>query len=509
MGIRTPFYLCLLPLGLMLSSPCEAQNSLLWQDAAVYDESEEFDDDGGAAAYSTGSSISGPSGSIVEIGGKGAYSGGGDYSGGGVYSGGAPPLNSTLDSLQKSLEHTLGKSVNIGDLLKILTAALSNNPDNLLKAIMEVAQKFGITDPGFINTFLQARQGQTLTGGNTGTNIGGVDLDTLRNAIMGQESGGDPSAVNPHSGALGLYQVMPENVGPWSEKVLGRRVSTEEFLSNPELQTQIVNGVMGDMLERAMEASGGNVDEAIRRVASEWYSGKQSLYNNTRPQTYAGASYPSINDYTLSVLDRYKSSVGSANLSPSSYVSTPYVASSGSSSYSGSGSPYSPSSSGSSSYYTPSSSGSSSYYTPSSNSSYVSTSGTATGAQIGAAAQALHGSDSMQGQCLAGVWQSLQRAGIVSGYDDFYSTWGSNPKWAKYAGPTLERLGFQNVGTSIHPNNAPVGSICVYGPGNGTHPAGHIEIKTAQGWVSDGFISVPACDWNTPRTLIGVYLPPA
>ena len=41
---------------------------------------------------------------------------------------------------------------------------------------------------------------------------GTINIDALRQAIIGKESEGDFSAVNPDSEALGYGQVMPENV---------------------------------------------------------------------------------------------------------------------------------------------------------------------------------------------------------------------------------------------------------------------------------------------------------
>ncbi|MEY3301843.1 MAG: hypothetical protein RLZZ139_215, partial [Cyanobacteriota bacterium] len=47
-------------------------------------------------------------------------------------------------------------------------------------------------------------------------------------------------------------------------------------------------------------------DTQIRKVASMWYSGDPTLYDNPRPQTYGAGDYPSIRDYTTTVLGRFK-----------------------------------------------------------------------------------------------------------------------------------------------------------------------------------------------------------
>lgn len=133
-----------------------------------------------------------------------------------------------------------------------------------------------------------------------------VEVLYLRLAIIGQESNGKFQAVNRHSGALGYGQVMPENVGPWSKEALGYAVSPQAFLHNPELQLQVIDFKLKQYWQAALAASGGNETLAVRRVASQWYSGKPQWYTSTRPQYYAGHRYPSIADYTLSVLAKYQ-----------------------------------------------------------------------------------------------------------------------------------------------------------------------------------------------------------
>lgn len=128
----------------------------------------------------------------------------------------------------------------------------------------------------------------------------------LRRAIIGQESGANFRAVNRHSGALGYGQVMPENVADWSREALGYSITPQQFLNSPQLQLQIIDHKLGQYLQHALLASNGNEEVAIRRVASQWYSGRPHLYNSTTPQYYGGHRYPSIAEYTLSVLAKYR-----------------------------------------------------------------------------------------------------------------------------------------------------------------------------------------------------------
>ncbi len=131
-------------------------------------------------------------------------------------------------------------------------------------------------------------------------------VTALRRAIVGQESGGKFNIVNPHSGALGYGQLMPENVAPWSRAALGREVSVPEFLNNPNLQIKVIDYKLSQYFDRALQVTGGDEATAVKRVAAAWYSGNPKLYTSTTPQFYNGYPYPSIAAYSQSVLRRYQ-----------------------------------------------------------------------------------------------------------------------------------------------------------------------------------------------------------
>ena len=72
--------------------------------------------------------------------------------------------------------------------------------------------------------------------------------------------------------------------------------------------------------------------------------------------------------------------------------------------------------------------------------------------------------------------------------------------WAKQAGDELcTKYGFKKLNVR-NPYAAPVGAVIVYGGPD----AGHVELRTADGFVSD-FISRTAY----PRPLVGVYVKPS
>jgi hypothetical protein len=140
--------------------------------------------------------------------------------------------------------------------------------------------------------------------GNTAISAGEVEV--LRRSIVGQESAGNFRAVNPDSGALGYGQVMPENIAPWTREALGYSLTPEEFLARPDLQMAVLDYKLAQYWKDAIAAAAGDKDLAVRMVASRWYSGRADWYNSTTPQYYNGTEYPSIQEYTLSVLEKYR-----------------------------------------------------------------------------------------------------------------------------------------------------------------------------------------------------------
>ena len=141
--------------------------------------------------------------------------------------------------------------------------------------------------------------------GRPGATVGDVNVTRLRTAIVGKESGGSFSIVNPDSGALGYGQVMPRNVGPWTQEHYGRRLTPEQFLASREAQLAVVNGQLAKIV-RQQQAAGYSGDIAIRRAAAIWYSGNGNLFDDNSPQYYKGRRYPSIREYTLDILNSYK-----------------------------------------------------------------------------------------------------------------------------------------------------------------------------------------------------------
>lgn len=87
-------------------------------------------------------------------------------------------------------------------------------------------------------------------------------MGQLSEAIKAQESSGNASAVNPISGAYGLFQIMPDNWHEWSTEA----GIPDADMESPENQT-IVATYKLDQYERAYGSEGA-------RVA--WYAGEQN-----------------------------------------------------------------------------------------------------------------------------------------------------------------------------------------------------------------------------------------
>jgi len=90
-------------------------------------------------------------------------------------------------------------------------------------------------------------------------------------------------------------------------------------------------------------------------------------------------------------------------------------------------------------------------------------------------------------------WRAVKNAMVEANVLDDRPT----TKYAKQAGEELEqKFGFKKIDVT-DPFAAPIGSILVYG-GRG---AGHVEIRTADGFVSDVVSARPS-----HRPLLGVYV---
>ncbi len=110
-------------------------------------------------------------------------------------------------------------------------------------------------------------------------------------AISEQESGGNYKAVGVmtrYGRAYGKYQILESNIYSWSQALLGRRVSLNEYLNNPSVQEELARRKLQSYWNKY----------GARGAAAAWYSGDPKLHNSTASQ-HGG---PSIKGYVDQVL---------------------------------------------------------------------------------------------------------------------------------------------------------------------------------------------------------------
>lgn len=135
-------------------------------------------------------------------------------------------------------------------------------------------------------------------------------LDALMSAVISQESNGNSQVQHPVSKAMGLGQVIPDNIPAWTKETFGQELTAEQFRSSPDAQMYVIRQKLWQYYRQAIAASGGDLHLAVRRVSSQWYSGQPNLYDSVNPV----ATGPSIRDYTLQVLGRFQ------NFYPQNYL---------------------------------------------------------------------------------------------------------------------------------------------------------------------------------------------
>lgn len=93
-------------------------------------------------------------------------------------------------------------------------------------------------------------------------------------AIASIESGGKYDAVGPvadgkGSRAYGKYQIMDFNVGPWTQEVLGKPMSPQEFLANPQAQDAVFKAKFGQYQQKY----------GPEGAARAWFAGEGGMNN--------------------------------------------------------------------------------------------------------------------------------------------------------------------------------------------------------------------------------------
>ncbi|WP_438748413.1 phage tail length tape measure family protein [Pararhizobium sp. O133] len=224
---------------------------------------------------------------------------------------------------QYGLPEDLGGK-NAGDIrrqlqLDEITSASDAFIDNLTGALLsggeDIGKKLGQV---VLNALLDSAQtqisgilkqvfGALMSGGSTGAPVGAVasaassfaapvgavtrsalpaagDIGTYAKAIQAIESGGNYGALGPvtRNGdrAYGAYQVMGNNIGPWSKEALGRSMTASEFLADKGAQDSIFAHKFGGYAEKYGPSG----------AAQAWFGGPGSVGRGGMGQDILGTS---------------------------------------------------------------------------------------------------------------------------------------------------------------------------------------------------------------------------
>ncbi|MDB4872800.1 MAG: Phage-related minor tail protein [Massilia sp.] len=121
-------------------------------------------------------------------------------------------------------------------------------------------------------------------------------LQAFLNAIGQLESGGSYTAHNP-GGALGKYQVMPSNVGPWTKQALGHSETPAQFLADPAGQEAVARTILG----------GYYTKYGPEGAAAAWFGGP-----GTSPTSTKSDGNLTVRQYVAKVMSLMKSGAGSS-----------------------------------------------------------------------------------------------------------------------------------------------------------------------------------------------------
>ena len=143
-------------------------------------------------------------------------------------------------------------------------------------------------------------------------------LDRIRGGAGQQESGNNYNVTpNARTGALGKFQVLPENVPSWTQKHYGKRLTPQEFQKDTKAQDAVFDGEMGEYLREARRKAPDD-DTAIRMAAAGWYGGKKAMHRYDDAKRFR-ANEPSFREYTSSVL-KHSGSPFDANAVANQYL---------------------------------------------------------------------------------------------------------------------------------------------------------------------------------------------
>ncbi len=153
--------------------------------------------------------------------------------------------------------------------------------------------------------YLRMQAAQAAAAGKAGTG--------WRDAIASIESAGSGgyTAVGPTNSkmgrALGRYQIMEANIGPWSREALGRTVSVDEFMRDPSIQDAIFDHRFGGYVQKF----------GLEGAAQAWFAGPGGVGKTGRTDVLG----TDVGSYG----QRFIAALGKGGSAPSSLPSVPVL----------------------------------------------------------------------------------------------------------------------------------------------------------------------------------------
>ena len=173
------------------------------------------------------------------------------------------------------------------------------------EALLNVLDKF----PSVKRAYTSYPSYQTINRGLE--QIGTVSAANLLKALGFQESGGgnyqayNADAYGHSNPALGKYQILWTTALGWARNAgMTPPASKQAFLNSPQYQERLAQWAINNYVQQASKRT-PDPKIAIRMAAAMWYGGAGSIdfYDRTTKET--GGRYPSMREYTTSVLNHY------------------------------------------------------------------------------------------------------------------------------------------------------------------------------------------------------------
>jgi hypothetical protein len=214
------------------------------------------------------------------------FAGWGDMGLGSLQAGVGTALDAFKEAQRQRQLQALGQQIQTGDLTGAAATALQAGDLSTGLKLYELQQKQGDTaglDEAFSKIMGPGRAAApsapavNIPGRVSALPTGGGDVMAYAPALKAGEGGTGPDAyskvgvVIPKTGdrAYGAYQVMGANVGPWTQEILGRSMTPQEFLASPEAQDAVYRGKFGQYAQKY-----GPVG-----AAKAWFAGEGGMNN--------------------------------------------------------------------------------------------------------------------------------------------------------------------------------------------------------------------------------------